>query len=271
MCGSSSSLIGVGRPSIIGRSPALTTSSKGTTTGATPPHSAGAVLEQVDGRTEIGGEDVGERADELLLVERQRQQVDRDGTLVQPDDDDPTTTFDQADRGLRRERVVRCTRRRSSGGSSTTASCSASGAALVTSSGRRRAERRRHRQPISLEIDGGHVGAVASGGVDEEGSDPAGTDDDDVIVDRRASAAHRVHGDRHRLGHGRDVAVQVAAVEVDAGAAGDGGELGERAVAMQPDREVVVAQVGAPGPAAGAHAARHAGTGRHQVALGEPR
>src|SRR5262245_11378578 len=45
-----------------------------------------AVLEQVDGPTEIGGEDVGEGADDLLLVERDREQIDRNGMLVQPDD-----------------------------------------------------------------------------------------------------------------------------------------------------------------------------------------
>ena len=111
---------------------------------------------------------------------------------------------------------------------------------------------------------------MASGRVHEEGPDAAGTDDDDVIVGRRSAAAHRVHGDRHRLRHGRHVAAQAAALEVDAGAGRNRGELGEGAVAVEADREVAVAQVGAPGSAVAAHPARHAGTGGHQVTLGEP-
>ena len=56
--------------------------SSGTTSGATPLPQRGAVLEQqVDGRTQIGSEDVGERADELLFSSSdRRQQVDRDST-----------------------------------------------------------------------------------------------------------------------------------------------------------------------------------------------
>ena len=47
-------------------------------------------------------------------------------------------------------------------------------------------------------------------------------------------------------------------------------QLGEGAVTVEPDREVAGAEVGAPGPAVGAHAARHAGAGRDEVTLGEP-
>ena len=233
MCGSSSSLIGVSPPSVIGRNPALTTSSKGTTTGATPPQSAPAPSSsRSTAEPEIGSEDVGERADELLLVERHRQQVDRDGTLVQPDDHDPPSTCDHADRGLR-------------GGGSSGALVDDRRAGVDDREllGERRRAGRRARvlaaPSVVATVNRSPSRSTAvtwvpwrAGGVDEEGSDPAGTDDDDVIVDRRASAAHRVHGDRHRLGHGRDVAGQVAAVEVDAGAGGDGGELGERAVAV---------------------------------------
>ena len=65
-----------------------------------------------------------------------------------------------------------------------------------------------HRQPISVEVDGCDVSAVASGRMHEEGPDAAGTDDDDVIIGGQPPATRRVHGDRHRLRHGRYVAAQ---------------------------------------------------------------
>ncbi len=134
----------------------------------------------------------------------------------------------------------------------------------------RRPELGGHRQAVAVEIDGGHVGAVARQRVHEEGPDAPGTDHDGVFVGRRPAAAHRVHGDRHRLRHRRHVAGQMALGEADTGARRNGGELGECAVAVEADREVAVTQVGAPGSAVAAHAARHAGTRGHEVALGEP-
>ena len=136
--------------------------------------------------------------------------------------------------------------------------------------GPRGAELGCHRQPISVEVDGGDVSAVASGRVHEEGPDAAGTDDDDVIIGGQPPAAHRVHGDRHRLRHGRYVAAQTATLEIDTGAGRNRGELGEGAVAVEADGEVVVTQIGAPGSAVLAFPARHTCTGGHQVTLVEP-
>ena len=185
---------------------------------------------------------MGHRPGDVDLAQRQGAEVDGAGLSVESDGHHPATSLDELEGGTHAwfasTHLVHDPRSEPEAPDDL---CRFLG--LAGLHGVRCAERGGRRQPFGVEVGDHDVGAELDSANVEERPDPAGTDDQHAVARSRLALAHRVHGDRHRLGECGRVLEQSERFGLDASAGGKRTELGEASVALQPDSRVAVTQV----------------------------
>ena len=133
------------------------------------------------------------------------------------------------------------------------------------------AQSAREVQPVVVAVEHEDAGAGARGGEGDERADAPGPDDHRVLPRSEAAATHGVDGDRHGLGKAQRVGAQPAGADVEDDRRRGRDVPRQAPVEVEAERAVGAAEIGPPGPARAAVAARHSGAADDGGAGGEIR